>query len=369
MMLSRLLARTRGTALAVLLLLASFGTMLAAESRSAEGAPGDKLYWSDGGAGKIQRSDLDGSSVEDILTGLPGPGDIAIDPYAGKIYFTSGLGIQRANLDGTGLEVAVSGVPAFRIALDPIRSKVYWTELGERIRRANYDGTDVEDLVTTGFDFAGPFGIAVDAPKGILYWSDTVVIKQANLDGTGAALARNTGFVGPIDLAGQALVWIEYLPFTGTTILCDIASIEPAGASADVPAAMATGAEGVYWADNAASCIGLPSEPKPTVGEPRIRRTSGGTTVDLVTGLSHASGVAIALADPPPLKTATATPPPTATPDPVGGVSLSTGLAPLSAAEERGASATPWVAAAALAGVGVALGGAWYARRRLAARA
>ena len=349
--------------MAVLLLFA-FAVAIPVSTQSASGAPGDKLYWSDSVAGKIQRADLDGSNVEDILTGLPGPGDLAVDPYVGKIYWTSALGIQRANLDGTGLEVAVSGVSAFRIALDPIRSKVYWTELGERIRRANYDGTDVQDLVTTGFDFAGPFGIAVDAPKGILYWSDTVVIKQANLDGTGAALARNTGFVGPIALAGQALVWIEYLPFTGTTILCDIASIEPAGASADAPAAMATGAEGVYWADNAASCIGLPSEPKPTVGEPRIRRTSGGTTVDLVTGLSHASGVAIALADPPPLSTATATPLPTATPDPVGGVARDTDLAPLPAADAAATSTAPWVAAV-LIGIGAALGGAWFARHRL----
>lgn len=334
--------------------------MLVLDSRSTEGAPGDKLYWSDGGAGKIQRSDLDGSNVEDILTGLPGPGDLAIDPYAGKIYFASGLGIQRANLDGTGLEVAVSGVAAFQIAIDPIQSKVYWTVYFDRIRRANYDGTNVEDVVTTGFDFAGPFGITVDAPKGFLYWSDTVVIKRANLDGSGAVVAQNTGFVGPIALSGQALVWIEYLPLNGLTILCDSSSIEPAGALADAPEAIATGDEGVYWADNAASCVGLPSEPKPTVGEPRIRRTSGGTTVDLVTGLSHASGVAIALADPPPL--------PTPTPGPlaVGGIAQSTGLAPLPAATEDSAmSATTWIVVVALAGASVALGGAWYMRRRL----
>ncbi len=346
----------RKAALAALLLFALFGAMFVLDSRSTESAPGDKLYWSDGGAGKIQRSDLDGSNVEDILTGLPGPGDLAIDPYAGKIYFTSGLGIQRANLDGTGLEVAVSGVSAFRIALDPIRSKVYWTELGERIRRANYDGTNVEDLVTTGFDFAGPFGIAVDAPKALLYWSDTVVIKRSNLDGGDAVVARNTGFVGPIALFEQALVWIEYFPATAMQ-LCPSAVIEPAGASADGPESITAGAEGVYWADNAVTCIS-PFDPPPTVGEPRIRRVSGGTTVDLVTGLSHASGVAIALADPPPL--------PTPTPFPVGGIALSTGLAPLPAADESEGSAGPWVAAVALAGVAVALGAVWYVRRRLA---
>lgn len=150
----------RKAALAVVLLLALFGAMLVVASSSTEGAPGDKLYWSDPVAGKIQRADLNGSNVEDILTGLPGPGDLAIDSSAGKMYWASPLGIRRANLDGTGLEDSVAGVPAFRVALDPIRSKVYWTEFGERIRRANYDGTNVEDLVTTGFDFGGPFGVA-----------------------------------------------------------------------------------------------------------------------------------------------------------------------------------------------------------------
>ncbi len=213
--------------------------------------------------------------------------------------------------------------------------------------------------MTTGFDFAGPFGIAVDAPKGFLYWSDTKVIKRANLDGSGAVVAQNTGFVGPIALSGQALAWIEYFPLNGLTILCDSASIEPAGALADAPEAMATGAEGVYWADNAATCVGLPSEPKPTVGEPRIRRTNSSGTVDLVTGLSYASGVAIALADPPPLPTP---------PNPVGGIAHITGLAPLPAAGEASGSAPPWLAIVALVGVAVALGGAWYVRRRSVAR-
>lgn len=334
------------TALAVLLLLALFGAMLAVESSRTEGAPGDKLYWSDAGAGKIQRADLDGSNVEDILTGLPGPGDLAIDPYAGKMYWTSPLGIRRANLDGTGLEDAVTGVPAFRIALDPIRSKVYWTEFGERIRRANYDGTDVQDLVTTGFDFAGPFGIAVDAPKGILYWSDTVVIKRANLDGSGEVVALNTGFVGSIALSGQALVWAEH--FSIQTVGCDSATIEPVGASANAPQGMVAGPDGIYWADNTERCI--VDQPQ---GQPRIRRTAPAGSIDLVTGLSFAAGVAIALADPPPL------------PNPVGGIAGSTGLAPLPAAEEPGATTTLWIGVATLVGAGLALGGGWYARRRL----
>ena len=202
-----------------------------------------------------------------------------------------------------------------------------------------------------------PFGVAVDAEKGFLYWSDIFVIKRANLDGSGEVTAQNPifGFIGPIALSGQTLAWLEELPATPVN-LCSDAAVEPAGAVADAPRALTIGSEGVYWADNTNVCA-IPVSPPVTEGEPRIRRVSGGTTVDLVTGLSSTGGVAIALADPPPL--------PTPTPFPVGGIARGTGLAPLPAAEERGASATPWVAATALMGIGVALSGAWFARRRL----
>ena len=70
---------------------------------------------------KIQRSNLDGSGVEDLVTGLEGSGGIALDVSGGKMY---------------------------------------WTDLiTEKIQRSNLDGSGVEDLVTTGLE--RPFGIAL----------------------------------------------------------------------------------------------------------------------------------------------------------------------------------------------------------------
>ena len=44
-----------------------------------------KMYWVDPGAGKIQRANLDGTGVEDLVTaGLTAPNDIALDPVGGK---------------------------------------------------------------------------------------------------------------------------------------------------------------------------------------------------------------------------------------------------------------------------------------------
>jgi hypothetical protein len=46
----------------------------------------NKMYWTDqNGLQKIQRANLDGSGVEDIVTGLSIPEGIALNLTAGKI--------------------------------------------------------------------------------------------------------------------------------------------------------------------------------------------------------------------------------------------------------------------------------------------
>ena len=90
-----------------------------AVAQQADGTP--KMYWTDSGTDKISRANLDGTEVEDLVTGLSGPllfhgpWGIALDVAAGKVYWTFwdtqniGLGkIQRANLDGTQLEDLVT---------------------------------------------------------------------------------------------------------------------------------------------------------------------------------------------------------------------------------------------------------------------
>ena len=49
-----------------------------------------KMYWTDWHAGKIHRANLDGTNVEDIITGLSGPQYIALDvsPPASSITVT-----------------------------------------------------------------------------------------------------------------------------------------------------------------------------------------------------------------------------------------------------------------------------------------
>ena len=133
---------------------------------------GGKIYWSNidwkAKASKIQRANLDGSNVEDIITGLRAPHGIALDLIAGKIYWTSHKNkIQRANLNGSHVEHLGKGLIDYNnLALDLSARKMYWTawdpdrEMG-KIQRANLDGSRVKDVIT-GLDC--PWGIALEIP-------------------------------------------------------------------------------------------------------------------------------------------------------------------------------------------------------------
>ena len=138
---------------------------------------GGKMYWTDAGTDKIQRSNLDGSGVEDLVTtGLEWPVGLALDVSGGKMYWTDRgtAKIQRSNLDGSGREdLVTTGLESpVGLALDVSGGKMYWTDIGtDKIQRSNLDGSGVEDLVTTGLE--SPGGIALDVSGGKLYWTDS----------------------------------------------------------------------------------------------------------------------------------------------------------------------------------------------------
>ena len=182
------------------------------------------LYWADNGFNrkKIQRSLLDGSQVEDLVTtGLGFPAGIALDVSGGKLYWadTSNNKIQRSNLDGTNVEDLVTNLdnPYF-VATDPIHGHVYWTDYGtDKIQRANFDGTNVVDLVTTGLDTTR--GIALDLANNMMYWADrgTDLIQRSNLDGSNIETLVTIDVPGvdpaphgvALDLARGHLYWVD----------------------------------------------------------------------------------------------------------------------------------------------------------------
>lgn len=163
---------------------------------------GGKIYWADGCAG-VHRSNLNGTDVEILVTReIAHPSDVAVDVNNGKIYWTNNQAetIQRANLDGTDVEDVVEWrrVPQ-GIALDVKQGKIYSTEINFTtgagiIRRLNFDGTEPQtvlkpaniDLRKTRLSY--PWGIAVDPYRGKIYWTDLNPgrIHRANLNGTDA---------------------------------------------------------------------------------------------------------------------------------------------------------------------------------------
>ena len=179
---------------------------------------GSKIYWADAWAGKIQRSNLDGTDVENLVTGLPGPAGIALDVSGGKMYWADErIGkIQRSNLDGTGVQDLVTGLgKSYGIALDVSGGKIYWTGTAttRKIQRSNLDGSDVQDLIT---GLPDPHHIALDVSGGKMYWADIKAnkIQCSNLNGTGVEDLVSTGLDGPdgiaLDVSSGKIYWSDW---------------------------------------------------------------------------------------------------------------------------------------------------------------
>lgn len=118
-----------------------------------------KMYWTDFGLGKIRRANLDGSSIEDVLSNLNGPVGIRLNTTSGFMYWSEGNAgsLRRASLAGTSVQtlVTTTGIPNY-LALDTAGGKIYWTEIGvPRIRRADLDGQNPEALPLAVSDPAG----------------------------------------------------------------------------------------------------------------------------------------------------------------------------------------------------------------------
>ena len=254
------------------------------------------IYWTDVGAGKIQRANLDGSNVQDLVTqGLGIPIGIALDVRGGKMYWTDfGTGkIQRANLDGSNVQDLVTqglGVPS-GIALDVRGGKMYWTDFGtDKIQRANLDGSNIEDLVTTGL--SDPYGIALDVAGGKMYWTDngTDKIQRANLDGSNIEDLVTKGLRTPLgialDVGGGKMYWTD----NGTDKIqranldgSNVQDLVTQGLANPVDIALDVAGGKMYWTDN---------------GTDKIQRANldGSNVEDLITqGLDSPVGIALGI--------------------------------------------------------------------------
>ncbi len=145
---------------------------------------GRKLYWWDAEPGQFARANLDGTEVETLPTALPEiAAASAVDTSTRHIYHISFNQIFRTNLDGSDAQEIIPSLSGVLedLALDLIHGKVYWTDASRRvIQRANLDGSGVEDIVTTSL--SAPKSLSVDPMEGALYWIDGDRIRRSRLD-------------------------------------------------------------------------------------------------------------------------------------------------------------------------------------------
>ena len=253
-----------------------------------------RMYWTDSVSDKIQRANVDGSNVEDLVTtGLRDPGDIALDLTEGKMYWTDqGTDkIQRSNLDGSNVEDLITTLDyPSGLALDLAAGKMYWTDLNtDKIQRANLDGSNIEDLVTRGL--TTPRGLALDIARGKMYWADhgTDKIQRANLDGSDVQDLVATGLDVPdklaLDLEGGKIYWTESGLGKIQRADLDGSKVEDLVTELGQPRGIALDLDGgrMYWTD---------------IMPDRIQRADldGSNVEDLVTtGLSGPTALALAI--------------------------------------------------------------------------
>lgn len=167
-----------------------------------------RIYWIDSIGVTLNRANLDGSFPE-VLLNIPGSphGSVVIDYASNKLYFANGSSsLLRTNSDGSDLEVIVSGLINPRgVALDVARNHLYWTELGSataggpsrRIARSTLDGDNVETLVD---GLQQPVALALDLRSDKIYWLDDTarLVQRSNLDGSGVETLVSNLFVNRI---------------------------------------------------------------------------------------------------------------------------------------------------------------------------
>ncbi len=151
---------------------------------------------------------------------------VSVDETNGKIYWTSaanGGSILRTNLDASDQEIVATGAgPNLTgLALDSIRRKVYWitrdsNQTAGKIRRAGFDNPSIEDIVPNLVD---PRGIALDAGRQVLFWSDAGIGKIQRSDLSGGNIEDVLSEAGhPYGIAFSSrenmLYWVD--PYAGT---------------------------------------------------------------------------------------------------------------------------------------------------------
>ena len=171
-----------------------------------------KIYWTNSREGSLERTNLDGTDREVLITGLEYPAEVALNSADGKIYWTTATGtLQRSGVDGSNIETLLMD-NATDIALDVVEGKIYWTTARGSIRRSDLNGSNIEDLFAP--TVRAPHGFSLDVGEGKIYWTDSRggTLLRSDLDGSGREVLI-TGLEDPRSIAvlgSSKIYWTDF---------------------------------------------------------------------------------------------------------------------------------------------------------------
>lgn len=130
----------------------------------------DNIYWSDEKRNIIEVARLNGSSRYVVLSYVPKPKTIAIDPIAGFLFYVGDKKIGRTGLDGSQHFILANQTSQVtNLVLDMNNQVVFWCESAtDTIWRVDYDGNSKKVLLNDSLD--NP--VALGLYENNLYWAD-----------------------------------------------------------------------------------------------------------------------------------------------------------------------------------------------------
>lgn len=184
----------------------------------------EKIYWSERRLSTIRQANLDGTDKEFIVGGLLKPMSIARDPESGNFFWVrQGRAEYLFQADANGdnkKPIATSLIihPA-RFDIDTINNYVYWVNSQNifnvksgKILRANLDNLIIETLIETN-QLDRPYDIILDPERNKMYYTDSGIIKVANLDGSNIRSLFSpsdsipNAFIIALDTENQKMYW------------------------------------------------------------------------------------------------------------------------------------------------------------------
>ncbi len=166
-----------------------------------------KIYWlTNRNQATLRRSNLDGTELETLLHfGDIENSDMQLDVAGGKIYWLSETAVNRANLDGSGVEELISGIGNTQsIDLDLTNNHIYFVA-NQDIIRADLDGSNQtiirDNLLNTNL-------VVVDEVNSQLYFgngANNIGLRRSDLDGQNQVTIFNQPAVSGLQIIGSNL--------------------------------------------------------------------------------------------------------------------------------------------------------------------